>query len=496
MIDWKEAEIDISKLVLDNRNPRIDVPPDASQKLIISTLLSNEKIKLADLMKSIVKNAGLFPAERIIVVKEKSQFLVLEGNRRACSCMLLVNNSLAPKSLRNLIPKIEPNLGKSIAKIPVSIAPDRKSVEKYITLRHTQGGTLPWSPMANQKRIQRFIEEAYSIQEIEDITGASADRIRKLLREYHFLKLARELGTLTKGEKVKLSDPNLQPTAYTRFFTLQSTKKTLGIEQNDNGEISSTLEPKAFEDAMTLIVRSFLIPDKKTNKAKFDTRAKPAEVFEELFRGHKNLAKLLPEKPKPAPPRRDQGNLFPDDQENTDTSPAVDTAPPTSTPQGQKKEKGNRTAPPLIFFKELNCPASVTHNPLRILTKEIRNIDHRKFPAAATFLMRALIEQCLQYCINKANLRSDFKKAYKTQYSGTKEPGLDYLFSYCLKRKKDIFAGNASKNLNQWKQHQYKEHADLVIHGKWAEPDIEILESAARIARPFIENVLNGDALA
>ena len=73
------APLDIA---LDRQNPRINVSRDDSESEIIRKLLEHEEI--VDLARKIAKS-GLLPGERIIVVKENGQYVVLEGNRRVCA---------------------------------------------------------------------------------------------------------------------------------------------------------------------------------------------------------------------------------------------------------------------------------------------------------------------------------------------------------------------------------------------------------------------------
>jgi hypothetical protein len=70
---------------------------------------------------------------------------------------------------------------------------------------------------------------------------------------------------------------------------------------------------------------------------------------------------------------------------------------------------------------------------------------------------------------------------------------LAFKVDFCLKHHDEIFVGNVRRSLEQWKKQ--KDLVDLVIHGKWANATVPMLEHTAGIVRPFIQNIFDRTAL-
>ena len=81
--DWSTAEVDPRKILLDVLNPRLEVPPAATQDQLRQKLLELEDV--LELARGINNNQGLMFGERIITLKIGSAHTVMEGNRRVAA---------------------------------------------------------------------------------------------------------------------------------------------------------------------------------------------------------------------------------------------------------------------------------------------------------------------------------------------------------------------------------------------------------------------------
>src|SRR5712691_6564688 len=161
---WKEVSISPLDIALDRDNPRINVEADDKESDIIRKLIRYEEVQ--DLARKIASTA-LLPGERIIVVQEKGQWVVLEGNRRICACKLLLSSQLIPTEFRKTFPTI--STASEIAlieKVKADVAPDRKAAEPILTLRHTESGVRKWKPVARMRRVRRLLDEGFTVEQI------------------------------------------------------------------------------------------------------------------------------------------------------------------------------------------------------------------------------------------------------------------------------------------------------------------------------------------
>jgi hypothetical protein len=208
MPNWRKARIAPLDIALDRDNPRINVEPNDKESDIIRKLILHEDVP--DLARKIAKT-GLLPGERIIVVQEKGQWVVLEGNRRICACKLLLSPQLVPPEFRKSFPTV--TTASEIAlieKVDADVAPDRRSAEPILTLRHTESGVRKWKPVARMRRVRRLLDEAFTVDQIAAEYSATVGAIRKTIREYRLLQLAETLTGLTAAERQKLDDPDLR----------------------------------------------------------------------------------------------------------------------------------------------------------------------------------------------------------------------------------------------------------------------------------------------
>jgi hypothetical protein len=125
-------DIPVADLLLDVRNPRHD--PVDTQEEQIAALVKDDQVR--SLATDIAMN-GLSPIEKPIVLydEDAEKYIVLEGNRRVCSLILLHNPMLAPAGVRSAFN----NMSKD--KVPESIecalAESREEARLWIERRHS-----------------------------------------------------------------------------------------------------------------------------------------------------------------------------------------------------------------------------------------------------------------------------------------------------------------------------------------------------------------------
>lgn len=454
---WKVVPVKTMQVLLDPENPRIDADDTFSQPDIRELLIATEEV--VELAQSIANTGANFAGERIIVIKDKKKFLVVEGNRRVCACQLLLSPQLAHADVRARIPKIDEAVRARVMTLSADLAPGRDEAEPVITRRHTQPGIKKWTAVANHRRLFKLIDSGTPIEVVAVRFGLTKGALTRLLREHEVLRFVKEMPGWTKEEEARLRSPSLRTNAFTRFFTLKGAKEKLQIQFDDRGRITSALDGKQFNKAMKELASKLLIPNDVVGS--FNTRSTPEEVFGKIFKHDPSLRPLLKE----GPPSR------------------VDVAPATQRVVKAKADK---------FFESLIC--SVQDNQLIVLAKEIQSIDYIKHKTAASFLLRAILERSLDWCIEQTGLMKDFRSFVYVEHKHPAgfEPGLSFKIDFCLKEHDRIFLGNARGNLKYWKS--TKDILNLVVHGKWAQATAHRLEEAASTMRPFIQNILSGHA--
>ena len=144
----KDQEIMLSKIFLDNDNPRHD--PIDNEPEIIASLVRKERV--VGLAKDLAK-WGLSPLDNIAVkpkVGVPGSYVALEGNRRICALKLLRNPEKAPTAaLRKKFSDLADQFGRVPTKISVVVFSDETAARHWLEVRHQgeQGGagTRKWN---------------------------------------------------------------------------------------------------------------------------------------------------------------------------------------------------------------------------------------------------------------------------------------------------------------------------------------------------------------
>lgn len=448
MAKWKKARIAPLDIALDRDNPRIKVDPADKESDIIRKLILYEEVE--DLARKIAVS-GLLPGERIIVVQEKGQWVVLEGNRRICACKLLLSRNLIPSEFRKTFPTIETASEIAlIEKVDADVAPDRKSAEPILTLRHTESGVRKWKPVARMRRVRRLLDEGFTVEQIATEYNSSVTNIRKTIREYRLLQLAENLTGLTAAEQKALADPDLKTNPYTRFFDLGHVKEYMGLSFSPNGDAVIAPPRKAFDAKLRLVVKAFL------NDENFDTRTDPEDVLGSDFKKFK--AQASRPSPKPAPRK----------------SPPLRPNPPPSAPP----PSGGPAVKPDRFFESLVC--RVRDHRIAAVVGEIKKVSPETYPISATYLLRTLIELCLRRIIDASG---------KGPKSG-RDPTLTDLVNFALSNR-DIFSSKRMADVIQAaKKQDAFEYLNIVAHQRWMDADPATCKSVANLLRSFIRHVV------
>jgi hypothetical protein len=493
---WTSKSFNPLELFLDFDNPRIDATPNMTQDEIRLLLIETENI--FQLISSLIETNGLLAGERIIVYEEDDTAKVLEGNRRTCACQLILDQNLIPKNYKKNVPSgITDELKERVKIIQADIAPNRQDAEITITKRHTEPGIKAWTPIAKQRRIARLLDSGKTIDELMTEFGMSKNNIVKTLREHRLFQFAKDLPKLKTWEIKILNDPKIKPNAFTRFFTLKGVKEKLQFDFDEKQNIVVEYPDKIFEKAVYCIAHELLIPDQATGKTSLNTRATPEEVFKIICEKDDDLKKYF-SKSLSFPNKLSSNN----ESENTNVENAEDQsdfkgssatqagAPSASTENQIPIAKAIQTK----FFENLNCPIKDDH--LIRITSEISKINYHYYPLAATFLIRALIERTLTWCIENYDLKKDLMKEFhsKNGAGNRNEPGLEFILNYCISNSHKMFSVNRVKDaLSNFKN--VKDIADLVIHCSWVVANPSTVEHATKYVRPLIEKIFRKDVL-
>lgn len=516
----KTINISPLNLILDYKNPRFIVPPNPNQEQIIEYLLEFEEIH--ELANSINENGGLMLGERLIVVKENDKYIVLEGNRRACACKLLLDRTLIPPKYNNKIPNILPKTLSNIQEIEVDIAETRESAQSALAAKHIDG-IKKWSTLSKQKFFVNLFDNGKSIKYISEITGISESKVKNGIINNKLLNYAFALSDWTEEEKEKYLDiQKIKPTPFLRVFS--TTSKIMNKNAREILKLSydnKTLEPVSelpesiFNKAIHLIAKAAFIDESFNTRKTIDDVPELIDIIKNYHEGVSNenqasihYDSLLPQIQTSNinlnTSEIDANNQL-NDKNNSmqkfNTLPNIQESNNNVTKLNIKNNnslKDDRPRSP-VFFEDLTWNAVDHQNSeyagLIAIAEEIvsisKNSNYKKFPIASTILLRALLEQTMIYHLKEKSLYERLRNS-----NNGKTPTLEKMISYFKNNKNSLFNNdkNFERSFTSFAENSgTKDYLDMVIHNPHlVMADADILDKIAVAGlKGFIYSIIN-----
>jgi hypothetical protein len=364
----------ITQLLLDPENPRHDVIQN--QREIIEQLIETEKID--NLAKDIAEQGALSPLETVGVLQNgtNDEYIVLEGNRRICACILLNSPSLSPTD--TLKKKFE-NLSKDHT-IPTNvdciIFDSRNEADHWIQLRH-EGlqdgiGAKKWDSSQISRYAEKRGRKSPNIQSIKIVDFAIAN------------------GILTEDEAERLSITTIQ-----RYLGNPIVRNVFGFTNKEN--LISKHDRQTFKNLVTKFLQDALIGIDVNSRSKSD--------------GWRAYANTLQTEISP-PPSEDntETNHESPSAKNENRNPKntkEDTKPSESSTERSKQDPAKRK-----YLIPINTNFAIKDKILNRVYKELKSLEVEGFEFSAAFLLRAFIERLIILYMEKA-LPEEAKKDMK-----------------------------------------------------------------------------------
>jgi hypothetical protein len=184
----KIESLPVGELNFDRQNPRLvgyGIRPTTPDEEVIKILW--QEMAVDEVAMSIVAS-GYWPQEPLIVTKEGSKWVVIEGNRRLAAVRALLEPKLAQSVGTELGGQLRPVVKATLENLPV-IKSTREDSWRYLGFRHVNGPAR-WSSYAKAEYI-RFVHEKYEIP-LEEIASQIGDRHRTVRRLYRALMVLRQ----------------------------------------------------------------------------------------------------------------------------------------------------------------------------------------------------------------------------------------------------------------------------------------------------------------
>lgn len=419
-------------LLLDSENPRFVVLSNREQAAIRKYLLTYEDV--CQLATAINDYGSLLPGERIVVLHENGEYIVVEGNRRTCSFQLLLSRELIPDGFGHKIPHATESIRQNCQTIEVDVLPNREAALELMSKRHIEG-VKQWKPIAKKQFFAANYFAGQTVRNLSRITGIRESEIKGDIRDYKFF--------ISTYNEYRRRHPDfdrdiigLKTDPFWRIFkakfefpigTKVSPTDILKISNDDEFNTVSALDNDLFNQIVQLVFRSAIVTETVTTR----------NVLTDV-EGILPLLELATHDP-------ESENGADDEQPPTDTEPPTGTNPLEEDFVGTENENGESGGAatgtdytarssddtggpppggpaPRMFFETISWrgkldPARQEHQGLLIALDELYRIStvncgrqkaYKTFPVATGMILRTVYEQALRLRLMQVGLWGNY----------------------------------------------------------------------------------------
>lgn len=259
--------IALEDLDFDVDNPRFgaEVGARQSQQQVLNHLVRTFGVD--DVLSSIAVN-GYFVAEPMICRRHGDRYVVIEGNRRLASCLILAGDERAQdqEKLTAQFQALQKSTGKDpfdkVACIVFEATENEQELLAYLGVRHI-ASSQGWDSYAKAAWIARAVEDHnIPLADIAAMTGDQNKTVSHLLEGYYFVQQLIETGHFdpnTSQRKGRGSNPKFPFSwVYTLLFS-PTARQYVGLEGEPR---RNPIPPDRLNRAGLLLERMFGTPGK------------------------------------------------------------------------------------------------------------------------------------------------------------------------------------------------------------------------------------------
>ena len=393
--NWPIKTIKLDEILLDTDNIRLDVAGKVTQDLLMADLFINESAM--ELVDSIVIN-GVFPDELPVVVKQKKEYIVIEGNRRAAALKAIQQPDSAPKYFAEKIKQIKPR--QKTTSVNVVVAPSRHEVQKLIAAKHTKNTRRAWKPLRQAyfyKTLLDSTKESWTIERLQE--EFAVHNIPRFIRMLEMHKIAKSFSYRTDDIEIRVHDErNFPITTLVRVYDNKKAQELLGFSFENDGIVEINAKKNDFEKAFQRIIQDVAMGNEDSRSLSTDEKIE-RYVQSIIEKPIQKTAKVITTK-----------------SFHEKKSPTI----PTPTPRSTNKPMG--VIPSYVEFR-------LKSSALWELYDELRTIPVKDFPNAAHDLLRSFLECSLVEYLKQSGEYDKVKK------NDSHNPGLGEMLTHMLNNK-------------------------------------------------------------
>lgn len=470
--------VKVGNLLLDPRNTRLPTAyQTGDQRALLHDLNKHEDV--GTLAKSIAK-LGLFPHERMVVMREGRRYVVLEGNRRLAAIKLLLTPDLAQtpaqvRMYRRLARRIDLA---PLTTVDVVVVAGRLEAAPIIAALHTKNPKRRWEAIQQARYYRELVEEGLTPAEVAELLAVTLGEVRSYLRTEKLYRVALTLD-FPDPVREKLESRRFPLTTLDRFVESRIGQKFLGIRLDDNLGFRGTVHPDRFR-----VVLSKVATDVATVKG----LTRQINTEDDFARYAEKAGRDLPRTSIRGSftPAQFLGDSEPDEEEEKHDPPS----------KKKRRTRRSKSAVPTGFTCATRQPK------VRALFDELKKLDAVKQRNSSGVMIRVLLDVAL-WCFYKDNnlekrlLDHCDKDGKRRKRNKDWTPSLRQLISYGVEKR--LFPGMPADGYKSLRTLLARDHNWIATidtlneytHNPQVQPTEAEIRAVWERAEPMLEIILN-----
>lgn len=470
---WPIRPYAVNRLRLDPLNPRLatGVKRPTQQELIADLLVHEDVL---DLVRDIAR-LGYFPNELLVAIRDGSNTIVVEGNRRLAALKLLLNPELAPESFEKRVRQYADRVQGPTEKVPVVVAPSRAAAVPLIIARHKGQAVKAWTTIMQARFVQSRIDEGLAVDDVAEETGLERSEIVRQLRDAKLYDVIRSLPLTQPVEQI-VSDPRTFPfTTLRRLIEYSSVQKLLGIETDEQFGFVTTLAAERFQKVLIQIV---------TDIASEVVTSRSHNTSTQVDRYVKGIEQSLGRQ------KRSKGK--------TPADEFVDPARVQPKPASRKPRRGRPTRPPVGVIPK-GFRVDIEDDRICTVVDELKDLSLSRFPNASAITFRSLLDMAVTKYMHDAGELKVIKAKLSTKQAKPADwiPTLNMQLNHILATPSVPLGPEARKALQKFlsdsNQSLTLDALNWYAHIRYVPPTIEQLRSFWTMLTPLFELTLQDE---
>ncbi|MYA63084.1 MAG: hypothetical protein F4139_12155 [Gemmatimonadetes bacterium] len=396
MTNRANRSVKLGNLILDTRNTRIPAAhqtPD--QRALLHELVEHEDV--AGLAKSIAQ-LGLFPNERMVVMRQNRRYTVLEGNRRLAALKLLQTPELAQKPAqvrfyRKLAREADAELP---TVVDVVVVANRLEAAPIIAALHTRHPKRRWQTVQQAQFYRGMVEDGLMPAEVAAELGVTVGEVRSYLRSEKLYRVAQTLE-LPESVMKKLQDRRFPLTTLDRFLESTKGQAFLGIRLDEEHDFRGVVHPDRFRAVLTKVVTDVATVPGLTRMINKD-----ADFEEYVSKAERDVPKT-----------RIRGTFTP--AQFLGAKPSTEQKQKVTKATTKRTRRRSKSVVPWGFKCTIQQPR------VQALFSELKKLDVRTHPNSSAVMLRVLLDVAL-WNFYKANNLASAAVAYCTKKGNRRKP--------------------------------------------------------------------------